>query len=358
MFIQSYTMTMRTKYGVLFLFFLLYNRYLVVQSVDQNESPINTTIDPYAFLHIIPNPDGSITRINEFFPTVHPNVSSLAISKDKSLNPEKNTWVRVYLPNGSGIERLGKLPVVVFAHGGGFILLSAASPNYDNLCSYTANRLNALVVSVNYRLAPEHRLPAAYDDVLEALYWVRDGKDEWVRDHGDVSRCFLMGTSAGANTAYQVGLEVTSRVNELKPLTLKGLILVQPFFGGLKRTRSELKLINDQVIPLVVTDLMWELALPIGTNRDNMYCNPVIRGGSSKLKKVMKMGLQVAVLGCDGDPLFDRQVEFVKLLEKRGVKVKSSFCQGGSHGIYNKETAKIEELLQFVKSVFSSCLFG
>ncbi|KAL9240407.1 hypothetical protein vseg_014632 [Gypsophila vaccaria] len=351
---------MRASIKVILLIFLIpYTTSLQRQDVDQNESQYNvqnTTIDPYDFLHIIRNPNGSITRINEFFPTNPPNISSLAISRDTILNPEKNTWARVYLPNGSSSSRPGKLPIIVFAHGGGFILLSASSPNYDNECSYAANRLNALVVSVNYRLAPEDRLPAAYDDVLEALYWVKEGKDEWVREYGDVTRCFLMGSSAGANMAYKVGLDVTTLVNGLRPLTIRGLLLVQPFFGGVKRTLSELNRTNDQVIPLVVTDLMWEFSLPIGTNRDDPYCNPLIHGGSCKLEEIREMGIRVAVLGCDGDPLFDRQVAFVELLEKRGVEVESSFCQGGYHGIYNKEPAKIEEMLRFIKSVFP-CYF-
>ncbi|KAK9724526.1 hypothetical protein RND81_05G079600 [Saponaria officinalis] len=165
-----------------------------------------------------------------------------------------------------------------------------------------------------------------------------------------------MGSSAGANMVYNVGLDVTTLVKDLKPLTLRGLLLVQPFFGGVKRTESELNRTDDQVIPLVVTDLMWELSLPIGANRDDPYCNPLIHGGSRKIGKIRKMYIQVAALGCDGDPLFYRQVKFVKLLEKRGVAVKSSFCQDGSHGIYIKEVAKIEEMLRFIKSVFG-CYF-
>ncbi|KMS98929.1 hypothetical protein BVRB_3g067300 [Beta vulgaris subsp. vulgaris] len=133
----------------------------------------NQIIDPYQHLHIIPNPNGTITRLTEFYPSIPPSVSSsLTLSKDVSMNSNNGTWVRIFLPrtaiNGSHPPNR-KLPIVVFAHGGGFILHSAASPVFHNFCSELTSQLTVLVISVEYRLAPESRLPAAYDDVLEVL---------------------------------------------------------------------------------------------------------------------------------------------------------------------------------------------
>lgn len=297
--------------------------------------------------------DGSLTRIKKYFPTVPPNTSSVAFSRDVPLNPDKLTWVRVYLPKKS--EPV-KLPIVVYAHGGGFVLLSTATPNFDSFLSNMASQLAVLVVSVEYRLAPEHRLPAAYDDVLEALHWVKEKKDVWVREYADVSRCIVMGESAGGNIAYAVGLRASIIARELKPLVIRGVVMIQPFFGAVKRTRSELRLPDSAGLPLVLTDLFWNLSLPLGTDRNHPYCNPIIHGGSSKLDKIKDLGWRVAIVGCDGDRLFDKQVEVYKFLKKRGVDVIGKFSKGDYHGVFVTQTPKSQKFFYFVRSVFSSYL--
>ncbi|XP_021765226.1 probable carboxylesterase 120 [Chenopodium quinoa] len=310
----------------------------------------NSTVDPYKLLHLIPNPDGSITRIKEFYPTVPPNTSSVAFSRDVPLNHDKKTWIRLYLPNKSDLVNL---PITVYAHGGGFIILSTATPNFDWFLSNTASNLTVLVVSVEYRLAPEHRLPAAYDDVLEALHWVKEKKDVWVNKYADVTRCILMGESAGGNIAYNVGLGASILNHKLKPLVIKGLVLIQPFFGGLNRTESELKLPDSAGLPLVITDFMWNLSLPLGGSRNHPYCDPMFGGGSSNLDKIKELGWRVAIAGCDGDRLYDKQVEVFMFLKKQGVDVVGNFSKGDYHGVFVTELAKSLKLFEFVRSVFS-----
>uniref|UniRef100_A0A0A9D6I3 Alpha/beta hydrolase fold-3 domain-containing protein n=1 Tax=Arundo donax TaxID=35708 RepID=A0A0A9D6I3_ARUDO len=84
-------------------------------------------------------------------------------SKDIVLDPTADISARLYLP--PGLEPGKKLPVVIFFHGGAFLVHTAASPLYH---IYAAS-LTAAAASVNYRLAPEHRLPAAYDDAFAAV---------------------------------------------------------------------------------------------------------------------------------------------------------------------------------------------
>uniref|UniRef100_A0A803M0M7 Alpha/beta hydrolase fold-3 domain-containing protein n=1 Tax=Chenopodium quinoa TaxID=63459 RepID=A0A803M0M7_CHEQI len=194
-------------------------------------------------LLITPNPDGTFTRPFDIYPTVPPSTddpNSPSLSKDVTLNSQKSTWVRVFLPrlflNSSSTSSSSnkKHPILVYVHGGGFVVAGAAHPNYHDFCSYAATKLAALVVSVEYRLAPEHRLPAAYDDVLEALKWVKEGKDEWIQEYGDLSSCVMMGDSAGGNIVYHTGLMAAAQVDELKPLMINGLILIQPYFSGVE----------------------------------------------------------------------------------------------------------------------------
>ena len=331
-------------------------------SGDQTAPP-SCTVNPFEFLHITPNHDGTITRLYEF-PTTPAapdhNGSSPVITKDFIINPNHNTWLRIFLPrqaldNHSSINT-SKLPLIVYYHGGGFILLSAASTIHHEFCSNMAIQLAAVVVSVEYRLAPEHLLPAAYDDAVEALHWIKSTHEKMLLDFVDYSKCFLMGSSAGGNVAYEVGLRASIAVDDFHPLKIKGLLLHHPFFGGSTRTGSELRLVNDQILPQSATDLMWKLSLPIGVDRDHEYCNPTVGGGSNHCDKIKELGWWVLVVGCDGDPLIDRQVELVEMLKKRGVQVEAQFSEGDYHGVELIDATKADSLFVFLKHFIEKIL--
>ncbi|PON88064.1 Alpha/beta hydrolase fold [Trema orientale] len=217
------------------------------------------TIDPYQRLQIVRNDDGTITRLLKLpdtpaspDPTL-PN-SPDVLSKDVHLDQSKSTWVRIYLPrhalDNSSTSSSSKLPLVVNFHGGGFITFSASSSLVHDFALNSAAQLSAVVVSVEYRLAPEHRLPAAYEDAMDALHCIRSAEDDWLRRYADLSQCFLMGGIAGANIAYHAGLRAAAEAQSLEPIKIRGLILHQPFFGGAQRSGSELRLVNDPVLPL------------------------------------------------------------------------------------------------------------
>ncbi|KAI9076349.1 hypothetical protein K1719_041712 [Acacia pycnantha] len=86
------------------------------------------------------------------------------------------------------------------------------------------------------------------------------------------------------------------------------MILVQPFFGGVKRTSSEERLANDTILPLPVTDLVWELSLPVGADRDHEYSNPTPEKGSKVFDNITRLGWKVLVFGSYGDLLIDRRL--------------------------------------------------
>ncbi|KAJ6410758.1 hypothetical protein OIU84_007499 [Salix udensis] len=208
---------------------------------DHNTSPSNPTItDPYHHLQIIPNPDGTITRDPNRFPNSSPSPDSTnptpVLSKDMIINRSKKTWVRMFLPSQTIVDSssTNKLPLVVYFHGGGFINCSASSTVFHDFCSNMVLDLHVVIVSVDYRLAPEHRLPAAYDDAMEVLRWIKTTQEDWLRGYVDYTRCFIMGSSSGANTACHAGLCASQEADNLVPLKIKGLILHHPFIGGVK----------------------------------------------------------------------------------------------------------------------------
>ncbi|CAD6222829.1 unnamed protein product [Miscanthus lutarioriparius] len=106
-------------------------------------------------------------------------------SADVEVDASRGLWARVF-----------SLPVVVYFHGGAFALLSAASVPYDAMCRRFCRELGAVVVSVDYRLAPEHRCPAAYEDGVDVLrHLANAGLPDGVAVPVDLSRCFLAGTA-------------------------------------------------------------------------------------------------------------------------------------------------------------------
>ncbi|KAJ6800326.1 putative carboxylesterase 8 [Iris pallida] len=199
---------------------------------------IDTPKSSSIFLQIIENPDGSVRRpVVPLVPPTGTGPSPKVLAKDVPLDAANGTWLRLYLPNPPPPET--KLPVILYFHGGGFVVFSPDFLLYHSFCEQTAAALPALVVSLHYRLAPEHRLPAAYDDAVDALRWLRSSADPWIASRGDLSRCFLAGSSSGGNIAYHAGLRASSLRLGLEPLKLAGVVMVQPFLGGEERTGSE-----------------------------------------------------------------------------------------------------------------------
>jgi acetyl esterase len=121
------------------------------------------------------------------------------IENRSASGPAGDIPVRLYRPLGTLDEE--KLPVVVFFHGGGWTI--GDLDTHDVVCRELANAARCAMVSVEYRLAPEHKFPAAVDDAIAAMHWVaRDAE----RFNLDAERIAVGGDSAGGNLAAVVAL--------------------------------------------------------------------------------------------------------------------------------------------------------
>ncbi|KAL2334443.1 hypothetical protein Fmac_015656 [Flemingia macrophylla] len=191
-------------------------------------------------------------------------------SSDMTVSADRNLWFRLYTPSSSSSS--ASLPVVFYFHGGAFTVFSADSITYDSLCRLFCRSLNAVVVSVNYRLTPEHRYPAQYDDGVDVLKFI-DQNGGVLPCSADVSKCFLAGDSAGANLAHHVAVRVSKE--GLGTINVVGLVSIQPAFGGEKRTQSEIEMNRVPIISLGFTDWHWKALLPHGSNRDHEAVNVI-----------------------------------------------------------------------------------
>ncbi|PIA49789.1 hypothetical protein AQUCO_01300491v1 [Aquilegia coerulea] len=301
------------------------------------QEPEERLIDPYQHLRISLNPDGTLTR-SEFPRAPSTSQDEFAqgephVSKDVTLNAGNKTWMRIFRPTKlpSNDKNIAKLPIILYFHPGAFILHNADTMLFHESCGRYSSEVPSIVISVDYRLAPENRLPAAYEDAKEALFWIKKqamdpNGDQWLRDYADFSRCHIMGCDCGANIAYRTGLAAMEL--NLEPVKIVALILNQPIFGGMESTKSERRLVNDDMIPKSAIELVWELTLPVGSNRDHEYSNPMLE---KTYQKNIRLLPRTLIRGFSGDAIYDRQMEFMKMLMQNGVQITAHFGEIGFH---------------------------
>lgn len=219
--------------------------------------------------------DGRIERLkgND---TVPPSldVENGVHSKDVVIQPESGLSVRLYIPSKiTGSSQ--KLPLLIYFHGGAFCIETASSPIYHNYLNSLVAEGNIVAVSVDYRKAPEHRLPVAYEDCWTAVKWAVShfncrGPEPWLHDHADPNHLFFAGDSAGANLAHNMAMRAGTRANELGSVKVSGIILIHPYFWGKDPIGSEM---NDLQRKSRV-DSLWLFVCPSTTGCDDPLINP------------------------------------------------------------------------------------
>ncbi|GAB4824576.1 hypothetical protein Ancab_007449 [Ancistrocladus abbreviatus] len=242
--------------------------------------------------------------------------------------------LRLYKPASS--TSLTQLPIFYYIHGGGFCIGSRTWPNCQNYCLSLSSRLQAVVISTDYRLAPENRLPAAIEDGFAAVKWlqaqaVSENPDTWLSDVADFSRVFISGDSAGGNIAHNLAARLGYMSPELAPLRIRGYVLLAPFFGGTERTKSEAEGPKDAFLNLQLIDRFWRLSIPIGDTTDHRLVNPF--GSCSPTLEAVDLDPILVVIG-ELDLLRDRARDYAKKLKDLGKKVEYAEFEGQQHGFF------------------------
>jgi acetyl esterase/lipase/cation diffusion facilitator CzcD-associated flavoprotein CzcO len=216
---------------------------------------------------------------------------------------------RLYRPATGGPH-----PMAVYYHGGGWVLGSATSD--DPLCRYLCVHSNSIVVSVNYRHAPEARFPAAADDGLAAATWIADHAEELGGIPGQIA---VAGWSAGANVAA-----VTAQQAKIAGgPAIAGQVLLCPVTDGTTKRSSYVDNAEGFGLTASLMDWFWD-----------HYCEPADRADpkASPLLADDLSGLPPAlVITCQFDPLRDEGDAYAAALADAGVPVQHLQCPGQTH---------------------------
>ncbi len=221
--------------------------------------------------------------------------------------------VRTYRPTG----HRGPLPVVIHFHGGGWVLGDLDSADW--LCSHVSDGVGALVVSVDYCLAPEHPFPGAVDECLAATRWVGHRADEL---GGDPDRIAVMGDSAGGNLAA-----VVAQLRRSQGPALRHQVLIYPSTDATLSSPSIAR--NADALLLTRDDIVAFLGHYLG---DADPTDPRI----SPLHADDHTGLPPALIQtAEHDPLLDDGRRYAEVLRDAGVPVRYTQYLGVPHGYVN-----------------------
>lgn len=218
--------------------------------------------------------------------------------------------IRIYRPLVAA-----HLPVAVFYHGGGFVIGSLSS--HDRLCRQLAAAAGCLVVSVGYRLAPEHPYPAAVEDAIAALDWITDDADALGADRKHLA---VAGDSAGGTLAALAARHARARG---LPLALQ--VLLYPALDQAGDTPSRRRYAD--VFPIDRATIAWFNRHTFGHDR------PVLEVDASPGRAEDLEGLAPALIVTAGlDPLLDEAAVYAGRLKAAGVPVRYRCFAGTIHG--------------------------
>ncbi|XP_027105920.1 probable carboxylesterase 7 [Coffea arabica] len=267
-------------------------------------------------------------------------------SKDIAMAPEFNSVsARLYLPQNAKPGH--RIPLLVYFHGGGFVVGSAFSPVYQEHLNSLVAEANVIVVSVNYRLAPEHPLPIAYEDSWLALKWIAshsksgDGPEEWLKNYADFDRVYFGGDSAGGNIAHNMAFRFG--IEELHGVNLNGIFLNCPYFWGNDPIANEAGRKGEKNF----LDNLWFCICPSTTGLDDPRLNPAAN------PMISRLGCKRVLVYVGGkDVLKDRGWYYKEALEKSGWagEVTAVEVEGEEH-VFNLSSPRGANSLSMIKDL-------
>jgi acetyl esterase len=272
-----------------------------------------------------------------------------AVKEQNIAGPGGALRLRIYRPlshgpSPLGPSPLGPLPLLVFFHGSGFVLCSLDT--HDGICRNLCAGAGCIVVSVDYRLAPEAKFPAPLDDCVFATRWAADHADEL---GADGSRIAIGGDSAGGNLAAATAL----RLRDEGGPALCGQLLIYPVTDfhtpGTASYRDNAEgygLTRDTMI------WFWNHYLADPADATNPYASPLRATILARLPPAL-------VVTAEFDPLRDEGEAYAEQLRAAGVPARMSRWDGMNHGFFfwvgvvDKAGAAMAESCAWLREAFA-----
>ena len=223
--------------------------------------------------------------------------------------------LRIYF--GKGTEGTQALPCMLFLHGGGWVIGNLES--HDRLCRVLANRARICVVAVDYRLAPEHRFPAALDDAASALRWVSDNAVPLGLAAGRIA---VGGDSAGGNLAAVLAL--MGRDGDVPESMFQALLYPALDLTASSDTYRQV----TAGVPLTAATMHYFIGhyAPDPEHRRDWRASPLLAASLAGTPPAL-------VLTVAHDPLCDEGRAYAQRLEQDGVRVTAMHLGDHLHGM-------------------------
>ncbi len=247
--------------------------------------------------------------------------------------------VRIYTPKGDG-----PFPAVIYCHGGGWA--EGSIDSHDGLTRTLCVKTGAVVVSVDYRLAPEHPFPAAVDDAYAALLWVREHAAKYRIDGRKIA---LAGDSAGGNLAAAVCLMARDRrgpVIAFQALIYPGVDTLNLNTGSYRKFGSGYMLTKRDI------EFFIKMYLPDPRDRKNPYASPLLAANHRNLPPAL-------IITAEFDVLRDEGEAYAKKLSSAGVEARARRYQGMIHGFISADRlvsqagAAVDEIAAALRAAFA-----
>uniref|UniRef100_A0A0D9X8V1 Alpha/beta hydrolase fold-3 domain-containing protein n=1 Tax=Leersia perrieri TaxID=77586 RepID=A0A0D9X8V1_9ORYZ len=308
-------------------------------------------VDFFFFPFLVLYKSGRVVRFigTDTVPATTTDPATGVASKDVIIDAAAGLAVRLYMPANVTTSGGGKLPIVVFYHGGAFVTESAFSPTYQTYLNTLVSKAGVLAVSVEYRLSPEHRLPTAYDDSWAALQWALQnarsgGPDPWLSRHADASRLFLVGDSAGGNIAHNMAMRAAGVAN------ISGIALLDPYFWGKRPVRGE----TNDTATRRWRERTWRFVCDGRYGIDDPVINPVAMA-RGEWRRLAGVRVLVTVAGLDG--LSARGRSYVEAVRASGWGGEATLYETpGEYHVYflvkpdgEKATKEMDAVVAFIK---------
>ena len=231
--------------------------------------------------------------------------------------PETDIPVRIYIPSeGEGF------PVVLFFHGGGWV--QGSIDTHDNIARYLSVSSGSVVVSVEYRLAPENPFPAGLEDSYSALLWAAENANSF---GGDPAKIAVTGDSAGGNLAAVIS--ILARDRNGPKISHQGLLYPATNLSRLD-TDSHINFAEGFLLTRKKIEWFRELYIPDKTGWTNPLASPLLAEDHRNLPPA-------TIITAEMDPLRDEGKQYADKLESAGVPIRYHCYKGMVHGFISAD---------------------